>query len=1362
MKNYLLCIGVGHYLNSGEGIPDLGDSPLDDCEVLSRVLCGNSYGFELVQPLLLDQYAISRRIIDSLDSLATLEEESQLLILFSGHGEYIPDINMSYWLAHDANPSSEFDMSQSALDQGWISAEIIIKKINSVKCRHILILADCCFAGHLFYNYKGIGSSIYPDYLKLAVRKRSREVCVPCGMARTPNAIGGSGTSPFINAVVEFLDKNKGYRGPLSVKELHASIYSLKDFSPRYGHLGCDAEYGGGFLFAHPQELGAMLEEPFEEDGILHHVMCRKIEQKFRPISSVIDRDRYLKDFVGRQWVLDEVEQWINEDKSPLFWLTGEPGVGKSAISAYLVEHSELIRVHHFFLFDKNSTLDLKQVAKSLAYQLSCYLPEYAEFIDNIDEQSLFQVDEQSLFDELIIRPLTKEIITPTLPIIMLFDGLDEASANGKNRIAEYLALLLKSTSGWLRIILTSRSREHEINQPLAKYNPWVLPTSDPRNIADLRRYLMAKWESEPLEQSAVSAILERSEGSFLYIAYICDEWGSSTEIPDVDVFPKGLAGVYESFFRRRFPELDYFESQVIPFLECIFGVLEPIQVSAFVKYLGYTERETYGLIRRFGSLLRFSEIGAVEFCHKSLADWISSDSSSEYYISKMDARNRLALFGWEYWLAHQSKLDGYFLKYLASHLVASEELDKVHDLLIDGVYLEAKVAGMGVFDLLEDFGLYEWESSDLDDMQQAISYNVDFISRCPDYFFQVVYFHLARNGKSGLRSDPVILDWRKRYFSMHGGIMEPRYDSGVKVDQLIYEVPLPDSSLPRLQWADEHQIICSDKKDVLVVETKSGRKVNTVQYRGIDSRDSSYSHGKLYFPLSTDTLVVQDLASGEEWRCSREHNPDDWRICARIFSGWGDDYAFWVDQDLSELQHVYIINFTSEKWEQIYCGKAHVNQIVDNGGYIAISLSDMTLEVLNKWTGKRVKKRAHENYIWSIQFVGGRLFSCSDDGAIKEWDPNNLEVLRTICCAEGIMSLHVYEDVICAGGRDGYIYCWDHGQLQFKQRVFSSGISGIRYISEYRWVSAVPVSDDKMIVVSVDGDNSNNAGYEKLFDGSISAMLFSACGKYLVLGGGTRLVLYDVVLNLVVNAMQLDGYVASMVLSESSDRIYLSLEGRCYHIVKIPELEILEHVVLSVGFFTGMAYESNTKSLHCLLGMGFGVVSPPCGNFLDYYEFREDLRERIGYASMCICDGTVYLSSSDHVRVHAVGNIPKSRHIPYKRSCDRGVAKVNPSTLLLADLRAPLVALDEKSGEVRETFPFFVSDLNYIASKWDEPKCLTLGTNNDGTVLVDIQSKKVLSMIPQRFDILLRHPSRPLWAVSFLQDFGIISVEDR
>jgi hypothetical protein len=59
-----------------------------------------------------------------------------------------------------------------------------------------------------------------------------------------------------------------------------------------------------------------------------------------RLIALAFDRDLEIltEGFPGWEWSFEEIYLWFQQDNERLFILTGEPGVGKSAIAAHLIQ----------------------------------------------------------------------------------------------------------------------------------------------------------------------------------------------------------------------------------------------------------------------------------------------------------------------------------------------------------------------------------------------------------------------------------------------------------------------------------------------------------------------------------------------------------------------------------------------------------------------------------------------------------------------------------------------------------------------------------------------------------------------------------------------------------------------------------------------------------------------------------------------------------------------------------------------------------------------------------------------------------------------------------------------------------------
>ena len=82
------------------------------------------------------------------------------------------------------------------------------------------------------------------------------------------------------------------------------------------------------------------------------------------------DIESLTQDFTGREWVMAEIDEWLQREAERFFFLTGEPGVGKSAIAAQLTQVRQDIVAHHFCIAGRNATITPGNVLRSLGAQL--------------------------------------------------------------------------------------------------------------------------------------------------------------------------------------------------------------------------------------------------------------------------------------------------------------------------------------------------------------------------------------------------------------------------------------------------------------------------------------------------------------------------------------------------------------------------------------------------------------------------------------------------------------------------------------------------------------------------------------------------------------------------------------------------------------------------------------------------------------------------------------------------------------------------------------------------------------------------------------------------------------------------------
>lgn len=137
---HALLIGVQDYPSSS-GIPDLA-TPRKDIAAVAEVL-RDRYGFEVVT--LVDGAATRAGILDALDRMRlNLGDSDALLVYWAGHGTYDDVGHEGYWLPQDARADSRAN---------WISNSDLATRMLAMQARHVLLLADSCFAGAVFRDF---------------------------------------------------------------------------------------------------------------------------------------------------------------------------------------------------------------------------------------------------------------------------------------------------------------------------------------------------------------------------------------------------------------------------------------------------------------------------------------------------------------------------------------------------------------------------------------------------------------------------------------------------------------------------------------------------------------------------------------------------------------------------------------------------------------------------------------------------------------------------------------------------------------------------------------------------------------------------------------------------------------------------------------------------------------------------------------------------------------------------------------------------------------------------------------------------------------------------------------------------------
>jgi len=266
--------------------------------------------------------------------------------------------------------------------------------------------------------------------------------------------------------------------------------------------------------------------------------------------------------------------EWTDDpaNRGQIMWITGAPGVGKSAIAetiaaAYLRTGKLAACCFFSHTFTGGSSGNPKTLIATLAYQLFHAIPEIQDGLIKTlqDNRHVFK---QGLFaqaEALIIKPLTN-VAVPTAaelwPRVVIIDAMDELpESQGQKDIFETIAILCERLGFPLVFLATSRPAEN-IQAAFDREPLRSLTTRLDLNAynpdSDIKLFLQSKFQeikqSHPAgyalptpwpSKEQIDVLVERSSGQFRYATAVIEFVGSLNHPPSyrLDIVLSPLVG---------------------------------------------------------------------------------------------------------------------------------------------------------------------------------------------------------------------------------------------------------------------------------------------------------------------------------------------------------------------------------------------------------------------------------------------------------------------------------------------------------------------------------------------------------------------------------------------------------------------------------------------------------------------------------------------------------------------------------------------------------------------------------------------------------------------------------------------------
>ena len=378
---------------------------------------------------------------------------------------------------------------------------------------------------------------------------------------------------------------------------------------------------------------------------------------------------RHLDGFTGREWVFDTFEHWLDhQSSSRVFWIKAGPGFGKTALAVQMANRHRAAIVGTWFC--DHQSVELRDPIRALctiAYQLALrwddyrvrLFPRLGLYADSSPEQigearkELAKKSLQDLFSFLISEPMAG-LIWREHKLVILVDALDEAAeADGTNSLAALISGRFLELPEWIGFVVTSRP-DASVLAHLQGFRPFAIEAGDSRNTADLQSY--AKGQIEPLldgvdvaEWERLCALLvEKSAGMMLYIRLVAEGLREGTlTVENLGSLEAGLPGLhsrYHAGFEARFGK--GFHDTVQPLLRLFMAAPGPMPLDLAAEVLVWDRELAERTRARVGSYL-VEDQGGLSLFHKTLGEWLGSESAGLYFTDTEPATKTLGEFLW-------------------------------------------------------------------------------------------------------------------------------------------------------------------------------------------------------------------------------------------------------------------------------------------------------------------------------------------------------------------------------------------------------------------------------------------------------------------------------------------------------------------------------------------------------------------------------------------------------------------------------------------------------------------------------------------------------------------------------------------
>jgi len=242
-----------------------------------------------------------------------------------------------------------------------------------------------------------------------------------------------------------------------------------------------------------------------------------------------------------------------NTNRGQVYWLSGDPGCGKSYLTTHVITHLKNRGYDTSFYYFKHGDLSKQSIGgllKSIAWQMASTSAAVRRSLLSMQQEDTLtaeQSDPRATWKQLFVQRIFT--VTPERHQYWIIDALDEA----KGGIGLF-SLLQSLPEGYSVFVTSRRDRELFREVLLLGMSVFTQEVEKEDTLDDLRTYLEHRGDDlhvddETEKQSLIQTMLDKSKGSFLWTSLTLTQltifWTDEDIEDSLNDIPEGMQQLY-------------------------------------------------------------------------------------------------------------------------------------------------------------------------------------------------------------------------------------------------------------------------------------------------------------------------------------------------------------------------------------------------------------------------------------------------------------------------------------------------------------------------------------------------------------------------------------------------------------------------------------------------------------------------------------------------------------------------------------------------------------------------------------------------------------------------------------------------